>query len=192
MAAPENMTTKDISGRYYLNKTLSDSIDPILVLQGVSWATRTVLAYATVTLDVSHYTDDKQIEHIDIDQTITGGIKGTSENRTMDWVERTHEDHIFGAVLAKSRRVKLDEITDPFLKNDWIESVAEHGFVHSYVVSDKSKNKYDWTAEQIWGFEKFDGEKRYTRHLKLVANGGKDVIEAKLIYDYAGPNPNKP
>jgi hypothetical protein len=32
MAAPKEMTTKDISGRYYMNKTQSDSTDEVLML----------------------------------------------------------------------------------------------------------------------------------------------------------------
>lgn len=40
---------------------------------------------ATITLAVKQYRDDDGVEHIDIEQTATGGIKGTTENRTLDW-----------------------------------------------------------------------------------------------------------
>jgi len=52
--------------------------------QGISWVTRTLISVATITLDIKHYTEDCT-EHIDIDQTATGGIKGTTENRILDW-----------------------------------------------------------------------------------------------------------
>jgi hypothetical protein len=35
-------------------------------------------------------------EHIDIAQTLTGGIKGTTELRTLDWQERQHSDESHG------------------------------------------------------------------------------------------------
>ena len=61
---------------------------------------RKAISLATVYLDVKEYVDDKGETHIDIDQTATGGIKGTSEKRVLDWKipENTHKDGIFGEV----------------------------------------------------------------------------------------------
>jgi hypothetical protein len=47
--------------------------------------TRTAIPYATITIDIHHFKEDDGIERINIDQTLTGGIQGTSEKRTMDW-----------------------------------------------------------------------------------------------------------
>ena len=55
-----------------------------------------MIGFATVTLHIKHYKDKNGVESIDIKQTLTGGIEGTQENRTLDWVERPHEDKIFG------------------------------------------------------------------------------------------------
>jgi hypothetical protein len=77
---------------------MSDSSDRILQLQGVGWFKRNVIALSTITLSVKHYKDDGGVEHIDIDQTVTGGIPGTSEDRILDWVERHKEDGLFGFV----------------------------------------------------------------------------------------------
>ena len=79
---------------------------------------------------MKHYKDDSGVEHIDIDQTLTGGIKGTSENRTLDWTERPNNDHVFGdvsklrtycllahkltrigAIVSKSHRIDPDELS---------------------------------------------------------------------------------
>jgi hypothetical protein len=49
---------------------------------------------ATVTLSFKEYVDDKKVTHIDLDQTATGGIQGTTELRIPDWSETSHEDHI--------------------------------------------------------------------------------------------------
>lgn len=56
------------------------------MLQGIGWFTRKAIGLATITLDVKQYRDDEGVEHIDIVQTATGGIKGTTENRTLDWM----------------------------------------------------------------------------------------------------------
>jgi hypothetical protein len=43
----------------------------------VSWAKRTTISYATITVDIKHYTTPEDgFEHIDSAQTLTGGIKG--------------------------------------------------------------------------------------------------------------------
>ncbi|KZS96652.1 hypothetical protein SISNIDRAFT_450362 [Sistotremastrum niveocremeum HHB9708] len=191
MAAPATVTTKNFSGRYTLNKTRSDSVEAILALQNVAWATRKVISLATVTLDVSHYTDESGVEHIDVVQTLTGGIKGTTEIRILDWTDRPHEDHIFSAVQSKSRRLPLSEVEDTFLKSGWEPEVEADGVVQNLVVSDKAKNKNDWIVDMIWGFEKVDGQRYYTRRMKTSASGVKDVLQSKLIYDYTGPVPKK-
>ena len=76
MAAPADKTTRDFSGTWVMNKTLSDDSDAILALQGVGWFMRKTLRLATITLSIKHYKDESGVEKIDIDQTISGGIKG--------------------------------------------------------------------------------------------------------------------
>ena len=132
------------------NKSLSDDTDEILRLQGVGWFTRKAIAMATIYLDVRHYTDDTGVEHIDIDQTLTGGISGTSEYRILDWTEREHEDHVFGAVLSKSRRVTLDELLRDWLKKDWLdESLVEGKIINTTAKSNTAKSGRTWSSEQV-------------------------------------------
>lgn len=52
----------------------------------MGWMTRKALAIANITLNIKHTKDEAGVEKIDIDQTLTGGIKGTSEHRTLDYV----------------------------------------------------------------------------------------------------------
>lgn len=111
--------------------------------------TRKIIAVATITLDIRHYRDDNAMEHIDIDQTLTGGISGTSERRILDWTMRSREDHIFGAVLGKSRRIKIEDIDEPYLKKDWSLDTIEHHAVQAYVESDTPKSKTTWTVTQV-------------------------------------------
>ncbi|KAH9984179.1 hypothetical protein BJV77DRAFT_1072342 [Russula vinacea] len=182
MAAPSSITTLDLSATWVMNKTLSDDTDAILRLQGVSWFTRRAISLATVTLYVRHYKDDDGIERIDIDQTLTG-IPGTSEHRILDWTLREHEDYLFGAVIGKSRRVKLDEIENEFLRDGWLPDTAESGAINSYVESDTPKSNTTWIAEQTWGFENIDDERRYVRHVDFVGPGNEH-IQARLVYDF--------
>ncbi|KAF9475633.1 hypothetical protein BDN70DRAFT_883520 [Pholiota conissans] len=187
MSVPPDFSILDITGKFIMNKTLSDPrTDTILQLQGVGWFKRKVIAVGTVTLFIKHYKDDVGVEHIDIDQTITGGIPGTREERTLWWKERESEDSIFGAVIGKSRRVKVDELDIPFLQENWTEDTRDAGVVQSYVESNTPKSGTTWIANQTWGMEEINGERRYVRHVKFTGPKGED-IEARLIYDYIGP-----
>jgi hypothetical protein len=47
MAAPPEITCTNLSGKYVMNKTLGDSVEPMLVLQGIGWVTRKAIGLAT-------------------------------------------------------------------------------------------------------------------------------------------------
>jgi hypothetical protein len=187
MAVPDSFTALDFTGKFAMNKTLSDDTDEILRLQGVPWWKRRTIGLATVTLWVKHYKDDADVEHIDIEQTLSGGIPGTVEIRVLNWKERPGEDHVFGPYTGKSRRVNVDsEELVPFLKKDWTEDTVKHRLVQSYVQSDTPKSGTTWTANQTWGIQVIDGLRRYARQVKFTGPEGEN-IEAHLIYDYLGP-----
>ncbi|OJT15812.1 hypothetical protein TRAPUB_3918 [Trametes pubescens] len=187
MAAPAEMTTRDISGKFIMNKSLSDDTDEILRLQGVGWFKRKAIAMATLYLSVKHYKDEGGVEHIDIDQTLTGGIQGTNEYRILDGTERSHEDHVFGNVLSKSRRVSLAEVDREWLKKEWLDDSLENGaIIFTCAKSDTEKSGTAWSSEQTWGFEQIDGEKRYARRVHFEGPG-EEIIEVRLVYDYDGP-----
>jgi len=183
MAAPDTCTTLDLSGQFVMNRELSDPTDRMLQLQGVSWFKRSIIAIATITLSVKHFKDDNQTEHVDIDQTITGGIPGTSENRTLDWVERHKEDGIFGQVVSKTRRTTVDELSDGHLKGEWLPDTVKDGVIHTIAQSDTEHSGLVWTAEQVWGFESINGERRHARRVKFSYKDGEEVHELRLVYD---------
>ncbi|TDZ26886.1 hypothetical protein C8034_v007180 [Colletotrichum sidae] len=194
MAAPANITIADISGKWLMNKTLSDSPDPALQLQGIGWFIRKAIGAASVTLHVKQYqappsppaTGTAPVTHIDIDQTATAGLKGTSEQRCLDLEWREHSDWMFGTVRGQSTFMSPDEIEDEFLKKGWLEGEAEatgpDGKSHVYSHVESLDN--GWTATQIWGFQTIDGERRYARNV-LVKKGDKRV-EIRLVYDWLG------
>ncbi|KAJ7861606.1 hypothetical protein B0H13DRAFT_2072711 [Mycena leptocephala] len=186
MAVPADFSILNLSGKFTMNKAMSGDTDTILKLQGISWVKRTAISMATVTLAIKHYKSDEGVEKIDIDQTITGGIPGTREERTLSWTERSTEDGLFGFVTGKSRRCQVSELDEEFLKNNWTADTLEHGVVQSYVVSDTPKSGTTWIANQAWGIQEINGERRYARNVKFTGPKGEDV-EALLVYDYQGP-----
>jgi len=131
------------------NKTLSDQrTDTILTLQGVGWLKRKAISIATITLYVKHTTEDG-VERIVIDQTISGGIPASTEDRTLNWAPRENNDQTFGEIITKSRRVKADELDIPFLKEGWTADTLELGLIHSFTESNTPKSGTTWTANQV-------------------------------------------
>ncbi|KAM6498951.1 hypothetical protein JOM56_006899 [Amanita muscaria] len=183
MAVPPDFTILDLTGKFVLNKTLSDSVDEILQEQGIGYVLRTAIWYATVYLDIKHYKDDDGVEHIDIAQSFTGGIAGTTERRILYWKFRETEDYIFGPVVGRTRRAKAEEIEEEFLTKGWTKDTYEHGFVQTRTESNTPKSGTTWIAHQVWGVEEIDGERRYTRHIHFTGPTG-NVLEKRLIYDY--------
>lgn len=160
--------------------------------------TRKAIGVATITLNVKQYTDASGITHIDIDQTATGGISGTSEKRELNWEASSHSDHVFGKLEGRSRWINADAISQPlpdyevtekeasFLSQGWIEDDSENGgpngerHIDSFV---RNKDK-KWTARQIWGFQMIDGERRYVRKVVVKEIGGSKEHYVTLIYDW--------
>ena len=140
--------------------------------------TRKAIGLATITLHIKQYKGDDDVVHIDIDQTATGGVKGTTELRHLDFKESEHDDHIFGKVRGKSRFVKISEVEDAHLKSNWLPETENGDAVESNVVSIGN----GWEAKQIWGFQEKDGKRLYARN--VVVTKGSERKEARLYYDY--------
>ena len=177
---------------------MSDSPDAVLALQGVGWLTRTAIGLATVTqhLKQSPTTgeDGKPTTQIDIDQTVTGGIKGTSEHRTLDWHFRGHSDWLFGTLKGRTRYNTLKDLVEEskgqghveedakFLAEGWLKETEEGEIVESFVDNDGAK----WTAWQIWGFAEINGERRLTRRFAIRKKDRNEVVRVRLTYDWKG------
>lgn len=179
------MTTLNISGKYMQNKSQSDDTDEILRLQGVSWMTRTIIRNATLYLTINHRNEDG-VEVITVDQALSGGLGSSSETRILDWTEREVDDTLYGPVVTKTRRAKLEDIDNDFLKQDWPEDVKEHGLIHTSGHSDTPKSGKSWVADMTWGIQEIEGQRKYTRHVYFIGPGG-EVIKARLAYDYQSP-----
>jgi hypothetical protein len=111
--------------------------------------TREAISTGSLTLTFKHYRGDDDEEHIDINQTLGDGTSVTSVNRILDWTEREADDRVFGPVVSKTRRVKLEEIKNEYLKKGWLPDTAKHGAINSYVRSDTPKSHTSWVTEQV-------------------------------------------
>ncbi|RKF61509.1 hypothetical protein OnM2_041055 [Erysiphe neolycopersici] len=198
MAAPANVTIKNLSGKWVMNKSLSTPSDPVLKTQSVSYIKRTAIGIATITLSVTQTVNNSGITEIIIEQTATGGISGTKEIRYLDWELKEHNDHVFGDIKGRTRWINIDAVKEPlsgedyqdtpedvkFLTEGWIEDESENGgpngerHIDSFVRNEDNK----WTARQIWGFQMIEGVRRYVRH--VIVKKGKTVHQVKLIYDW--------
>ncbi|KAI1437638.1 hypothetical protein GGR50DRAFT_692153 [Xylaria sp. CBS 124048] len=137
MAAPASKTIADLSGKWTLNKSLSDSTDPALTLQGVSWLIRKGIGAATIAITVKEYVEESPSPSSEssppTDSTTTtttttatgtataakkpithididqtaSGLKGTAERRVLDFQPREHRDWIFGRVEGRSRFISV-------------------------------------------------------------------------------------
>lgn len=102
MAVPAHVTTKDMSGTYVLNKTLSDSSQAVLKMQNIGFLVRQAAQYSTVTVTLKQYTDDQGVVHLDQDQVSTGGIRNIEERSLNgEWGERVNK--IWGKVKGMTR-----------------------------------------------------------------------------------------
>lgn len=163
----------------------------MLALQDVPWLKRKIILLATVTLSVKEYIDAEYVTHIDLDQTATGGIKGTTELRILDWSETPHEDHIFGSLKSRNRWVtdlKACESGNggplhPYLTEGWLDEKvgpSGEGFVQNWAVNEER----GWSAEQIWGFSILNGQRYKTR--KILVQKGDTALTRTLAYDWKG------
>ncbi|KAF2787654.1 hypothetical protein K505DRAFT_329534 [Melanomma pulvis-pyrius CBS 109.77] len=168
----------------------------------MNWLTRKAIGLATVTQTLTSYeetTPAGPITHIDIDQTATGGLKGTSEKRTLDWTARPHSDYLFGDLMAKSRWSSLATILADnvgtgkpayieddarYLVEGWLPETAEGDVVENFVENEKA----GWTGWQVWGFAEVESEGAKERWLvrRFVIRKGEKVERVRLVYAWAG------
>ena len=148
---------------------------------------------ATITLDIKQYqgaptapadADGPEVTHVDIDQTLTGGLKGTTEKRCIDDAEREHSDWMFGSVRGQSRWATAASIDDAFLAKGWLEGDDEKAGPagETHILSFVQSLDNGWTATQIWGFQEVGGERHYCRN--IVVAKGSERVEIRLVYDY--------
>ncbi|KAG2120718.1 uncharacterized protein F5147DRAFT_7223 [Suillus discolor] len=184
MACPDTVTTKNLSGKLRLNKALSDDIDETLKLQGVGYIKRTAIANFTLTLEPTQTTDDDGVEVVHVKQTLSGGFKAPADTLLLNGQEISKEDSLFGHLIAKSWRSKVEDLDIDFLKEGWSEDTLEDGLIAGVVKSDTAKSGRDWVINVVWGFVILEGVRRFARRFRFTTKERSGPIDVKLYYDY--------
>ena len=138
--------------------------------------------------------EDGTSTQIDIDQLVTGGLKGSSEKRTLDWQYRPHSDWLFGDLQGRTRYSTLAKVIEEntgkgvseedakYLAEGWLKETEEGEVVESFVDNDGNK----WTGWQIWGFAEIGGQRKLTRRFAIRKKDKDVVVRVRLVYDWAG------
>ena len=193
------------------NKTLSDPTDATLALQGVGWMLRKTIGMAAVTLHAKQYTgpprapstSTEDATHIDVEQTLTGGVQGNADRRCLDREAWEHSDWLFGTVRGQSRFVSLSDLNSwvpetygAYLRGgpgdddggEWLEGDAENqgpqDESHVLTLAKNVDEGRGWSATQVWGFQLIGGERRYVRLVVARDRDGKKEVHMKMVYDY--------
>jgi hypothetical protein len=160
--------------------------------------TRKAIGLTTITQNLKQSPttgeDGQPTTQIIVEQTATGGVKGSTEKRTLDWQYRGHTDWLFGTLQGRSRyntlKAVLEESKDQgvveedakYLAEGWLKETEEGEIVESFVDNEGAK----WTGWQIWGFAEINGERKLTRRFAIRRKDEDQVVRVRLIYDWAG------
>ena len=177
MAAPSSKTLQSLSGKWTLNKSLSDDYMRVLSVQGVSTLLIKAIGTASVHLTITQPSND----HIKMEQTATAAaIPGTTEEYTLDWQWRTNKDAFFGNVEGRSRWIGQDEARKEGVEGEW-----EDGSEGKLINAVGRKPDGTWEAVHFWGFEEVGGERRHTRRV-TVRNQEGEKLKVRMVYDFNG------
>jgi hypothetical protein len=178
MAAPKEKTLQNLSGRWTLNKDLSDDFTPVLELQGVNLLIRKAIGAASVHLKITQPSE----QELRMEQTATAAsIPGTTEEYTLDWKWRSNHDAFFGDIQGRSRWVTQDEARSNGASGDWDKEDSNGKLIQA----EGKKPDDAWMATHFWGFEEVDGKRRHTRRVKVVDKDGKE-LKVRMVYDFDG------
>lgn len=179
MSSSSEKSLHNLSGKWKLNKSLSDDIGPVLAVQGTNSLLRSAIASASVTLDISQ----PQENEYSIKQTATSAsIPGTTEQYNLDYQWRDNHDAFFGDVRGRSKWIEAAEAKKEFpdLVGDW-DAEGDGG---KLILAEGGKPDETWTAARVWGIETIDGERRFVQRVKIWNKKG-DEVKVKMVYDFA-------
>ncbi|KAL7929274.1 hypothetical protein V8C35DRAFT_315960 [Trichoderma chlorosporum] len=190
MAAPPEVTMQELTGSWTMSKTLSDSFEPVLTIQGIPWIMRKVASMATMSMKVTQEVDDTGLKTLIFTQGTSlaiGGISEEKELRALDWREEFHTSPIFGTTSHRSRFVNLSTATghdekalNSFLIDGFLNEGEANG--ENYLLDLVIHQTNNWVMEQTWGFGLVNEERRLIR--KMTVTKGDVVVNARSVYDW--------
>ena len=178
MAAPREKNLQDLSGKWTLNKELSDDFSPVLEMQGVNSLIRKAIGAVSVHLKITQPSE----EELRMEQTATAAaIPGTTEEYILDWEQRSNHDAFFGDIEGRSRWITQSQAREDGAEGDWQERDSDGMLIQAV----GKKPDGAWTATHLWGFEEVAGQRRHTRRVKVVNQDGKE-LKVRMVYDFDG------
>jgi hypothetical protein len=170
-----------------MNTTLSDKHDDVLAAQGVGFIKRKAIGMVTVSVTNTV----KQVDGVTVIESAShaANVPGAKEEVWLDNKPHGTNHEIYGQMITTATTKKPEEITDAWLKADWLpESADADGkllFIHSE--SDPA-NKNKWHADVVSGYANIevDGvtQKRWVRKNAFKCTSKPLERNVRLVYDY--------
>ncbi|EHK20210.1 uncharacterized protein TRIVIDRAFT_48080 [Trichoderma virens Gv29-8] len=183
MATPIEANILDVTGRWRLNRSLSDSLESTFALQGIPWIVRKIINWADLELQYIKLPveSDRTATKFSFKQTVRPGGFDTKNEYIVDGKKRTDTVPIFGEITMHCDYVGLHALTSGQLLGRDIESVDEE---HAAIVEVVESENMGWVTTTVWGFETIDGERRLCKYNTTVK--GDLVEKATMVHDYIG------
>ncbi|KAK3935185.1 hypothetical protein QBC46DRAFT_453675 [Diplogelasinospora grovesii] len=191
MASPKDVTINNLTGKWVLDRGLSDNLEEALTIQGVPFLIRKIMLMVNVTETVQETTNADGIQGLLVTKA-AAGLKGQA-----DAFDGTGKEVIMGGggyfgaeVRVRSWWVDLSsdskpkhptgEPLDPYLLKDWIAE-GPKGVPGHFAGSGEKAGVKD---NMFWGFCQIGG-KRY-RAVKYYIRKGDREVRARLVFGWVG------
>jgi hypothetical protein len=182
---------KNMSGRWVVDKGLSDDWDALLALQGIPWWKRQAAGLITVTEHITHtISPSDDVHRILIEQRMTGGFKGGEDEIFIDGLERASVHSISGAITSRASWTDPSDLEDEWLIEGWCGGEEEKGGPNGekHMKTVVKSEIVGWEMDIVWGFVMLGGERYHSRRMVCRKEG---VVErARIIYGWLGPKLN--
>lgn len=211
MAAPSEITLRNLSGKYSLvrnyqkpqllvtkeekkrnqtldlpitqNKSLSDDNDPVLKIQNVGFIQRKAIGAANLSLTITMHTD-AATGHTHFDTAIRPSLgPASTEERVLAWDETPADVRhpLFGNGTARGKYTTLDDAE--IATDEFLTKGWEEGTAEVIVMRNEMDSGV--VTRLVHGFEVVKGERRYVRHVVSTNKKGESA-KVRLVYDYEG------
>lgn len=181
MEAPGQAKILDVSGRWLLNRSLSDSTEASFALQGIPWIVRKIINFASLELQYVQLPPPpgSTAARFGFKQTVSPGGFNTSNEYIFDGQKRVDTVPIFGEISARCRYIRGGELAEHVagLSGADVDDMAILEVIQSEAMG--------WSASTVWVFEAVGGERRLVKH--NTTTKGEQVEKARIVFDYLGP-----
>lgn len=181
MAAPKQANVFDVTGRWLLNRGLSNSTEASFALQGIPWIVRKVINFASLELQYVKLppAPGSTAARFGFKQTISPGGFNTSNEYIIDGESRTDTVPIFGEISAQCSYIGRDAVAKH------VGNVVDSNSVDMAILEIIRSEVMGWSASTVWVLEMVEGGQRLVKH--NTTTKGERVEKAKMVFDYLGP-----